>query len=104
MTEIQTATKSLEENYQKLKTALIDRITRRYQALTRLSPDTLDAGIIESRLQAAGNDADALVRLFDDVETRLDQAFAEQSRRSVPKQPAGESDRRGPDPVEFKSK
>jgi len=99
MAEIQTTSPtSSDQNWQKIKAALIDRITRRWNALSRLSSGTLDGDPIESRLAAIGDDADALIALYDDIERRVDCAFANQSRRTGP------ADRRGPDPVEFKSK
>lgn len=85
------------DNWTKIKTALTDRITRRWNALARLSPDT-ETESIATRLAAIGDDADALIALFDDIECRIDRAFARQSRRPA------QTERRGPDPVEFKSK
>jgi len=99
MTDTQLAKTGVHDhNWTKIKTALIDRITRRWNALSRLSSGTLDGDPIESRLAAIGDDADALIALYDDIERRVDCAFANQSRRTGP------ADRRGPDPVEFKSK
>ncbi len=89
---------SPNDNWTKIKAALSDRITRRWNALARLSSDTTDPGSIETRLAAVGDDADALIAIFDDIERRIDRAFAQQSRR------AAQTERRGPDPVEFKSK
>lgn len=89
---------SPDDNWTKIKAALSDRITRRWNALTRLSSGTLDLGAIETRLAAVGDDAGALIALFDDIERRIDHAFALQSRRAT------QAERRGPDPVEFKSK
>jgi hypothetical protein len=86
------------DNWAAIKTALAERITRRWNALARLSSGTLDTESIESRLAAIGDDAGALIALFDEVERRIDRAFANQSRRTA------QADRRGPDPVEFKSK
>jgi hypothetical protein len=86
------------DNWTKIKAALAERITRRWNALARLSSDTLDADSIETRLEAVGEDAGALLALFDELERRVDRAFASQSRRTA------HADRRGPDPVEFKSK
>lgn len=85
------------DNWTIIKAALTERITRRWNALARLSSDT-NTETIETRLAAIGDDADALIALFDDIERRLDCAFARQSRR------AAQTERRGPDPVEFKSK
>jgi len=88
---------SLNDNWTKVKAALSDRITRRWNALARLSSET-NTEPIAPRLAAIGDDAEALIALFDDIERRIDCAFARQSRR------AAQTERRGPDPVEFKSK
>jgi hypothetical protein len=87
-----------DDNWTKIKFALTDRITRRWNALARLSSDTIGTDSIETRLAAIGDNADALLTLFDELERRIDRAFAGQSRRTT------HADRRGPDPVEFKSK
>jgi hypothetical protein len=86
------------DNWTKIKSALSERIARRWNALARLSSDTIDTDSIETRLAAIGDNADALLALFDELERRVDRAFASQSRRTT------HADRRGPDPVEFKSK
>jgi len=88
---------SSSDNWKRIKAALTERITRRWSALARLSSETPSESL-ESRLAAIGDDPDALIALFDDVERRMDRAFAHQSKR------AAQTERRGPDPAEFKSK
>jgi hypothetical protein len=92
------ATAASNDNWTQIKTALTARIARRWNALARLSSDTLGTDSIETRLAAIGDDAGALLALFDELERRVDGAFASQSRRSA------QTGSRGPDPVEFKSK
>ena len=68
------------DNWQIAKAALCIRIRRRWTALARLNPETADAESVEMHIQSAGDDAAALFRLADQVDRRLDLAFASRAR------------------------
>ncbi|MEW5876156.1 MAG: hypothetical protein AB1752_13370, partial [Candidatus Zixiibacteriota bacterium] len=68
-------------HWQILRTALCERIRSRWRALARLSPDAVDTDDVESALTAADTPG-ALLRLIDQVDRRLDAAFAPRSRRT----------------------
>ncbi|MBI5869032.1 MAG: hypothetical protein HZB43_12230 [candidate division Zixibacteria bacterium] len=79
-------TEQTQDNWQIAKSALCARIRRRWTALARLNPETTDTESVEILIQSAGDDAAALFRLADQVDRRLDLAFASRARRpeSVP--------------------
>ncbi len=68
------------DNWQIAKAALCTRIRRRWTALARLNPETTDSESVEMHIQSAGDDAAALFRLADQVDRRLDLAFASRAR------------------------
>jgi len=68
-------------HWQTIRTALCNRIRFRWRALTRLSPDAIDTDDFEAALTAA-HTPEALLRLVDQVDRRLDAAFAPRSRRT----------------------
>ncbi len=70
------------QNWRIIKPLLSDRIRRRREALRRLAGDEDPARTIESHLVAEGNDAAALWRLAEQIDSRLDRAFAPRARRA----------------------
>jgi len=87
-------------HWQTIRTALCDRIRYRWRALTRLSPDAIDTDDLEAALAAADTPG-ALLRLVDQVDRRLDAAFAPRSRRTRAA-PADRTARTSTDPHAFK--
>lgn len=63
-----------------IQSALAERIRRRYRALDALSPDNVDWKAVETALATAAL-PEELLRLLDQVDRRLDSAFARQSLR-----------------------
>ena len=72
------------ENWQFARASLTARIRRRWTALVRLDPNLTDSDSIERHLESAGDDASALFRLADQVDRRLDIAFASRARHAKP--------------------
>ncbi len=69
------------DNWLLAKTALVERIRQRWNALTRLTSGTLEDDLIEAQLRTLGDDAAALLHLAAQVDHRLDLAFVTRSRR-----------------------
>lgn len=76
------------ENWETARAALCARIRRRWTALARLSPDIADAESIELHLRTIGDDAAELFKLADQIDRRLDLAFAGRARRPDTSGPA----------------
>lgn len=72
------------DNWGIAKAALCARIRCRWTALVRLNPDVNNSDSIEFHIQSAGDDAAALFRLADQVDRRLDLAFASRARHPEP--------------------
>jgi hypothetical protein len=70
------------QNWRIIKPLLSDRIRRRREALRRLAGDADPGHTLESHLVADGNDAAALWRLAEQLDSRLDRAFAPRARRA----------------------
>jgi hypothetical protein len=87
-------------NWQTAKAALCTRIRRRWTALARLNPGIAHAESVDLYLQTAGDDAVALFGLADQIDRRLDLAFA---TRACHTYPSGAGVRGRPAHDEFKT-
>jgi len=100
VTHLDPVAQRATDNWQVARAALCARIRRRWTALARLNPDVAGSDSIEMHLQAVGDDAAALFRLADQVDRRLDLAFASRARRV---DSPGSSTRARPSHDEFKT-
>ena len=91
-----------ERNWRIVKTALLGRIARRHNALARLAPETFDPGTLQTDVARAGDNATALLVLFDSTERAVDRVFASRSRRIAASPPPPASARQ-PDVDAFKA-